>query len=187
VKPTAAADAAGDNGAERRALAKPSAAAVDKGAERARAESIVTAGLATVRAELLRVDSKANTLLGIAGVLLAIAVTVMGGGKVDGLAAVAGWVTVALIGAAVFPLAAAIRPKLDSKFGFVTWARQKSVEQMLECVAQAAATDPIREQAAELRWLSATLVGKFRNISLAVNLMAAALTAAALAGVLTRL
>jgi hypothetical protein len=165
---------------------KPTTATTDKDAVRDHTQSVLTAGLVTVRAEMLRVDSKANTLLGIAGVLLAIAITVMGGGKVSGLAAVAGWVSVVLIGAAVLPLAAAIRPKLDRQFGFVHWARQENAEQLLECMSRIAASDPLREQARELRWLSVALVRKFRNIRLAVNLMVVGLAVAAIAAVIAR-
>jgi hypothetical protein len=57
---------------------------------------------------------------------------------------------------------------------------------LLECVSRIAASDPLREQARELRWLSVALVRKFRDIRLAVNLMVIGLAVAAIAAVIAR-
>jgi hypothetical protein len=131
---------------------------------------------ATVRGELLRVDAKANSLLAIAGVLLAGGLTVLGSGKLPAPAAVIGWVAVTVVGAAVVLLAAAIRPNLGGDFGFVCWARMSGGRQVLDdLIGERSTVNPLERMAGDLHWLSRALHGKYVAIRRSVTLLVAGL------------
>lgn len=137
--------------------------------------------LATVRAELLRVDTKANSLLALAGVLLGGAVAVLGGSRtLPGPAAAVAWTAVALIAAAVVLLAGAVRPNLGGDFGFVRWSRAGTAQQVLDGLADNHA-EPLTSAAGQLRWLSCALLAKYTAVRRAVTLLTAGLGVAAVA------
>jgi len=141
---------------------------------------------ATVRGELLRVDAKANSLLAIAGVLLAGALAWLGSGTLPAPGAVAGWAAVTVVGAAVVLLAGAIRPNLGGGFGFVRWARMTSGRQVLDdIIGEHTPVNPIERQANDLHWLSGALLGKYRAIRRSVTLLVAGLAIGAVAAALS--
>ena len=161
---------------------RPADTAAERAARR-QARQRLDAELADVRAELLRVDTKANSLLALAGVLLGGAVAVLGGSRNLPTAATAvAWTAVALVAAAVVLLAAAVRPRLDGDFSFVRWARYSGGQQLLDDLTGAGRTgDPLTDRADSLRWLSRALLGKYRSVRRAVSLLVAGLAVAALA------
>jgi hypothetical protein len=158
----------------------------------------VTAGLdteiATVRAELHRVDPKAAGFLQMAGVLLGAGLAVLGGAAAGGhlspavLAAGAGTAVVVL--AAVVLLLLACRPRLGAgDFGFMAYADADDAHGVLNRLT-AGDTDPPGQlsplaRARELWWLSRATRAKYTAIGRAVPLLlagyAGAATTAALA------
>lgn len=65
-----------------------------------------------IRAELVRVDSKASTLLAVTGVALSVGLAVLGRGRLSHPATVTAWIATAAMGLAVGLLALAVRPRL---------------------------------------------------------------------------
>lgn len=152
----------------------------DRPAIRARLEG----ELATVRAELVRADAKASTLLGLAGVLLGGGLAVLTGAGLPGPAAVAAWSGAAvLLLAAVVLLASAVRPNLSGHFGFVRWAASAHPVDVVAELSDAAG--PLVEHAGQLRWLSRALHAKYARVRHAVHLLLCGLAGAAVAAALT--
>ena len=139
--------------------------------------------LRAVRAELLRVDTKANSLLALAGVLLGASVAVLVSSRnLPAAAAAVAWVAVGAVIAAVVLLAHAMRPNLSGDFGFVRWARMAGGRQLLDDLAATDRTgDPLLTRADELRWLARALLDKYVAVRHAVHLLVAGLTLAAIA------
>jgi hypothetical protein len=153
--------------------------------QRAACGAMFAARIGSLRGEMLRVDAKTNTLLGMAGVLLAGAITIMGGGKIHGLAEIVGWAAVLCVGAAVVLLANAARPKLDGDFGFVAWSRHTTPAGLLaDVLGDVPDGNTLLAPAEELLWLSKALMGKYRCIRSAVHLILAGLGVAAIAALL---
>lgn len=126
-----------------------------------------------VRAELVRVDSKASTLMAVAGAALTVGVAVLARAGLPGVALAAGLVTVGLVGTAVALLACAVRPSLGGGHGLVRYATALPGDLMTE-----AAAPPLLaagEQAHHLVWLSRMAVCKYRRVRLAVDLLVAGL------------
>jgi hypothetical protein len=137
-----------------------------------------------VRAELARVDSKAGTLLALSGTTLSIVLAVLARTHLPVAAAVAGWLTAALVGAAVAVLAAAIRPNLDGDHGFVHYSRITRAELSIEF----AALDDWGRQAMlvdTLGQLSRAAYVKYRRVQVAVDLLLAGLVGIAVTAALT--
>jgi hypothetical protein len=146
----------------------------------------LAAETATVRAELLRVDQKANSLLAIAGVLLAAGLAVLATGKLPVAATVAGWTATTAIGAAVVLLAVALCPALGGQFGFVRWAQTTSAHELLHVITNSDVSgDPALERATELRWLSAAVHRKYVQLRRSVTLILVGLAGGAVAAALT--
>lgn len=144
----------------------------------------VETALGEVRAELLRVDGKASTLLALAGVALSVGLAVLGRTRLPLPALLAAGLTVALLGAGVVLLAAAVRPKLAGDFGFVRYANAGDVQTLLgELTGRAALVD----RASELHWMSVAVYGKYRHVHRAVTLLLAGLATAAATALLALL
>jgi hypothetical protein len=142
----------------------------------------LAAELATVRAELVRVDAKTNTLFTVCGVLLAGGITVIG--KLPPDAAAAGWLATALVAAAVVLLLFAARPNLRGAFGFMVWAELRDGQGVLDALRRDGAT-AMDSDADALHHLAVMLRAKYRTVQRAGTLLIAGLNAAALAAVLT--
>ncbi|SCL67909.1 Pycsar system effector family protein [Micromonospora eburnea] len=141
-----------------------------------------TARQAEVRAELVRVDGKASTLMAIAGAALTVGVAVLARADLPTVATTAGVVTAVLVGTAVGLLAGAVRPSLAGGHGLVRYAAAVPGDLMTEASmpAMAAAAD----QARHLVWLSRTAVRKYRRVRAAVDLLLAALVGTAVTALL---
>lgn len=141
-----------------------------------------TARQAEVRAELVRVDSKASTLMAVAGAALTVGVAVLARTDLPGMASAAGVVTVGLVGAAVALLACAVRPSLGGNHGLVRYATALPGDLMTESTAPPLVATG--EQARHLVWLSRAAVRKYRRVRAAVDLLVAGLVGTALTAVL---
>ncbi|SNY72931.1 Pycsar system effector family protein [Paractinoplanes atraurantiacus] len=137
----------------------------------------------TVRSIEPRADAKAGTLLALCSALLVAGLALMATGRLHGAAAVGGWAAIALIGAAVLALTAALRPQLAGNFGFPRWARTQP-EQILTELAAADRRGPA-EKARQLHLLSRGLHTRFVRIQVAQTLLVAALAAAAAAALVS--
>ncbi|AEB47993.1 Pycsar system effector family protein [Micromonospora maris] len=147
--------------------------------------------IATVRAELGRIDPKASGYLQMAGVLLGAGLAVLGGAGASGhlprAALAAGAVTAVVVLTAVVLLLLASRPRLGGDFGFIAYADADDAQGVLARVAagdadQGPQLTPLAK-ARELWWLSRSVRAKYIAISRAVPLLltgyaGAALTAA---------
>ncbi|WP_430787069.1 Pycsar system effector family protein [Actinoplanes sp. G11-F43] len=143
---------------------------------------------ATLRMLEPRVDTKAGTLLSLSSGLLVAALTLLGTGKLPAAAAATVGIAALLLGAAVLALTAALRPNVGASFGFVRWARIGSDTQLVAELAAAPVVDSLAgctERAAQLRWLSASLLGKFSRLRTAQSLLVAALAVGMVAAVLS--
>ncbi|MEH1016363.1 Pycsar system effector family protein [Micromonospora sp. CPCC 206060] len=160
---------------------------------RGTATTALDAEVATVRAELARIDPKTSGYLQIAGVLLGAGLAVLGsagaGGHLPPTALAAGAATAAVVLAAVVLLLLASRPRLGGDFGFVAYADTDTAQDVLARIV-GADTDPAAQttplaRARELWWLSHAVRAKYTAISRAVPLLlagyAGAATTAALA------
>ncbi|MFI5837733.1 Pycsar system effector family protein [Micromonospora sp. NPDC051300] len=137
------------------------------------------AEIATVRAELSRIDPKAAGYLQMAGVLLGAGLAVLGGagagGHLSPAALAAGAVTAVVVLAAVLLLLLASRPHLGGDFGFVSYADADTAQDVLTRVTggdadRVAPMTPLA-RARELLWLSRTVAAKYRSISRAAPLL----------------
>jgi hypothetical protein len=142
-----------------------------------------TAAIAEVHTQTARVDTKASILFGLSLAALT------GGGAIltkvhpSGPAAAAAALTVALIGAALVLLGAAIRPALGGNHGFVRWAAAPTPAHLKEVLDADATTDV--DRVTQLWALSRAVDRKYRRVRLAVDLLGVALAVAALTAVLT--
>ncbi|SCL39216.1 hypothetical protein GA0074692_5283 [Micromonospora pallida] len=141
-----------------------------------------TARQTEVRAELVRVDSKASTLMAVAGAAVTVGVAVLARADLPALAMAAGVVTVALVGTAVALLACAVRPSLGGSHGLVHYATAVPGDLMTEATAPPLVTTA--EQARHLVWLSRTAMRKYRRVRLAVDLLVAGLVGTAVTALL---
>ncbi|SCL14055.1 Pycsar system effector family protein [Micromonospora inyonensis] len=136
-----------------------------------------TARQAEVRAELVRVDSKASMLMAVAGAALTVGVAVLARTDLPRMALASGMVTVALVGAAVALLAYAVRPSLGGSHGLVRYANALPGDLMTEATAPPLIASA--EQARYLVWLSAATLTKYRRVRTAVDLLLAGLVGTA--------
>ncbi|GAA2875517.1 hypothetical protein GCM10010517_36430 [Streptosporangium fragile] len=132
--------------------------------------------VAGVRAELARADTKAATLLSLAGTATSVvgALAALGATRLPGPAQTAVWVGAGLLAAAVAVLLWAVRPALarpGAGFGWAVYAYSTP-----DALAATTPTDRGHHQRAELIGLSCLARAKYRRIRLAVDLMFAALT-----------
>jgi len=142
-----------------------------------------TDALTEVRAELVRVDTKASTLLTLAGTALTVGLAVLARAGLPGPALATGCVTVALIGAAVALLAGAVRPALGGNHGFVLYA----VTAPGDLVTDGADMDTPAALSERLVWLSRAVLAKYRRVRTAVDLLLAGLAGTALTALLVLL
>ncbi|MEV6802058.1 Pycsar system effector family protein [Micromonospora rifamycinica] len=138
-----------------------------------------------VHAELARADSKASTLMAVAGTAVTIGVAILARADLPGPALAAGVTTVALVGTAVGLLAGAVRPCLGGGHGLVHYAAAVPGDLMTEATAPPLTT--AAERAHHLVWLSRTAVRKYRRIRAAVDLLVAGMVGTAVTAVLVLL
>lgn len=138
------------------------------------------AELAAVRTELARADTKAATLLGLAGTAVSVAVALAALGTRAALPVptlIEAWAAVALLAASVVALLLAVRPSLPRPGAGAGWpAYAYSSPATLAATLPA---DAERAQMAELICLSRLVGAKYRRIRIAVDLLLLALAAAA--------
>ncbi|MGC5662736.1 Pycsar system effector family protein [Micromonospora sp. WMMD723] len=138
-----------------------------------------------VRTELARADSKASTLMAVAGAAVTVGVAILARTDLPGLALAAGVVTVTLVGTAVALLAGAVRPCLGGGHGLVRYATTAPGDLMAE--ATAPPLTAAAERAHHLVWLSRTAVRKYRRVRTAVDLLLAGLVSTAFTAALALL
>lgn len=138
-----------------------------------------------VRAELARADSKASTLMAVAGAAVTVGVAILARTDLPGPALAAGVVTVVLVGTAVGLLAGAVRPCLGGGQGLVRYATALPGDLMTEATASPLTT--AGERAHHLVWLSRTAVRKYRRVRASVDLLLAALVGTAATAALAAL
>lgn len=137
--------------------------------------------LGKARAELLRVDTKANTLLALAGVLLGGGLAALAGADHLSVAVtVTAWTGAVLLGGAVILLGAAVRPDLRGSHGFVRWAHRDAPDLLTDLDGR----DPLHTGAQELHAFSRLLLHKYTLIRRSVTLIVAGLVVAAVAAAL---
>ncbi|WP_431913700.1 Pycsar system effector family protein [Micromonospora carbonacea] len=150
------------------------------------------AEIATVRAELARIDPKAGGYLQMAGVLLGAGLAVLGGagagGHLPAAALAAGAATAAVVLTAVVLLLLASRPRLAGGYGFMAYADADNAQDVLTRIV-AGDADEVPQltalaRARELWWLSRAVRAKYTAISRAVPLLLAGYTGAALTAAL---
>ncbi|MFG3423398.1 hypothetical protein [Micromonospora sp. NPDC048063] len=148
---------------------------------RGTATAALDAEIATVRAEMLRVDPKAAGYLQMAGVLLGAGLAVLGGagatGRLPTAALWAGAGTAAVVLTAVVLLLTVSWPRLGGDFGFPIYADCDGAQDVLARLVagnadQVAQMTPLA-RARELWWRSRTLRARYRAISRAVPLLLA--------------
>lgn len=144
--------------------------------------TFLTTELATVRAELVRVDAKASTLLTIAGTALTVGLAVLARAGLPGPALATGTATVAVIGVAVGLLACAVRPSLGGGHGLVRYAVSAPGDLMTDAALPPLSMASVR--AHELVWLSRAAVAKLRRVRCAVDLLLAGLVGTAVTAAL---
>ncbi|MEU4164539.1 Pycsar system effector family protein [Actinoplanes sp. NPDC026670] len=155
------------------------------------ASSALDAALTHVRAELGRADTKAGTLLALAGTALTVLLALLARTTLPGLAVAAGWLTAAVVATAAAHLALAIRPNLTGDHGIVRYARRDWATVNNEFTRLDAAW--IARAAHESRGaealvaLSRSAVAKYRRIRIAVDLLLAGLAGIALTAALAAL
>jgi hypothetical protein len=144
------------------------------------------ADLTVARGELARVDAKAASLLTVAGVALTVGLAVLGRAQLPAVAAVTGWLAVALLGAGVVLLALAIRPNLRGNHGLVRYAWAANGDQLLADVARERRTNrtPLTDLANQLVWTSRAAYSKYQRVRRAVTLLLAGLAATAVTALL---
>ncbi|MGX4658058.1 Pycsar system effector family protein [Micromonospora sp. SCSIO 07396] len=136
-----------------------------------------------VRAELARADSKASTLMAVAGAAVTVGVAILARADLPGPALAVGVATVVAVGTAVGLLAGAVRPSLGGGHGLVRYATTTAGDLMTEATAPPLAA--AAERAHHLVWLSRTAVRKYRRVRTAVDLLLAGLVGTALTALLT--
>jgi hypothetical protein len=150
------------------------------------------AEVATVRAELARIDPKAGGYLQMAGVLLGAGLAVLGstaaGGHLPQSALWAGMATAVVVLIAVALLLLASRPRLGGDFGFCAYADADTAHDVLARIAggdadQVPQMSPLT-RARELWWLSRAVRGKYVAIARAMPLLLAGYAGAAVTAAL---
>jgi hypothetical protein len=147
---------------------------------------ITEQAITEVQTQIGRVDTKASILFGLALAALVGGVSIAAKVQLHGLAVVGAAVTAGLIGVALLLLGAAVRPALGGNYGFVRWASAPSVRDLrveLHTVRAECGTGDV----GQLWLLARTARRKYRRVRLAVDLLGAALAAAALTAVLSGL
>jgi len=166
------------------AAAGTHAAMCGRGTVAAKMESEVAAA----RAELVRVDGKAATLLALAGAALTIGLAVLGRAGLPVAAAAAGWLAVALLGAGVVLLAMAIKPNLTGDHGIMRYAAATGPDELLaDFAATQVSRTPLFDLADTLAWNARAARRKYTRVGHAVTLMLAGLAAIAVTAVLASL
>ncbi|MEU4218266.1 Pycsar system effector family protein [Actinoplanes sp. NPDC026623] len=143
-----------------------------------------TTALTDVQTQMSRVDIKASILFGLSLGALTGTAAVISKTHLPGPAVIGAAVTVALIGAALALLGAAIRPALAGNHGFVRWAAAPSPADLADDL-HTASTEADTDRAAQLWGLSRAVHRKYRRVRLAVDLLGLALGSAALTVLLT--
>ncbi|MEV4772138.1 Pycsar system effector family protein [Micromonospora humida] len=138
-----------------------------------------------VRTELARADSKASTLMAVAGAAVTVGVAILARTDLPGPALAAGVTTVALVGTAVGLLAGAVRPRLGGGHGLVRYAATAPGDLMTE--ATAPPLTAAAERAHHLVWLSRTAVRKYQRVRTAVDLLLAGMAGTAFTAALALL
>jgi hypothetical protein len=150
------------------------------------------AEIATIRAEMLRVDPKAGGFLQMAGVLLGAGLAVLGGagagGHLSTAAVLTGAVTAAVVLAAVVLLLLASRPRLAGGYGFMAYADADDAQTVLTRLTEGdtehvAQMTPLA-RARELWALSRAVRAKYTAIARAVPLLLAGYAGAAVTAAL---
>ncbi|MFG1955402.1 Pycsar system effector family protein [Micromonospora sp. NPDC048830] len=159
---------------------------------RGTATAALDAEVATVRAELARIDPKASGYLQMAGVLLGAGLAVLGGagagGHLSPAALAAGAATTVVVLAAVVLLLLASRPRLGGDFGFVAYADADTAQDVLARLASGDADQAPQmtalTRARELWWLSRATRAKYTAILRAMPLLLAGYAGAAVTAAL---
>lgn len=141
-------------------------------------QTLVAAELAAVDAQLGRVDTKASVLLGVAGAATTVAISALP--TVAGAALATAVGAVLAFAAATTALIVAVRPtlKASTRYGFVAYSQRGALPQAL-----AAAVDP--DQCIErLIGMFKLVLGKYRRIRVAVDLLVAGLCLSVLTGII---
>lgn len=137
------------------------------------------------RGELTRVDSKASTLMAIAGAAATLGATALARADLPAVAMAVGVATVFLAGVATALLAVAVRPCLAGGHGLMHYAATTPHQLVAE------AADPARttaeQEARYLVWLARLALRKYRRIRLAVDLLLTALAGTAATAALAAL
>lgn len=139
--------------------------------------------LATVRTELSRADTKAATLLGLAGTAtsIAIALIALNTRQLPIPALIGASAAVAHLAASVVLLLLAVRPALPRPGEGAGWPAHAYAT--TDSLAATPAADTERARHAELICLSRLVGAKYRRIRIAVDLLLAALAAVAGVGI----
>lgn len=150
------------------------------------------AALAHVRTELARADAKAGTLLALSGTALTVLLALLARTALPGFAVAAGWLTVAVVAAAVAHLALAIRPNLTGDHGPVRYARRSAaaVREEIDAVDRGHWDAVCRQKDRDhdtLIVLSCSAVAKYRRVRIAVDLLLAGLVGVTLTAALAAL
>ena len=133
--------------------------------------------VAEVRAELCRADTKASTMLTLAGLALTIELTVMSRAPRTAPVLVCAALTVGATTAAVVLLALVVRPQLHGRWGMTRYATMRPADLVAEAAARSVEAEAIC-QAEQLAWSARAAIVKFRRIRLAVDLLILAVAAA---------
>lgn len=139
-----------------------------------------------VRAELVRVDAKAGTLLTLAGVALTVGLGVLTRANLPTIATLTGWATVGVVAAAAGTLATAVRPNLAGNHGFMRYVRTRPGQLVTEFVT-AGPTQRLTAGAHRLVWLSQAVHRKYRRVRAAVDLLMVGIAGLALTAALAAL
>jgi Family of unknown function (DUF5706) len=146
-----------------------------------------TDAIVEVQAQISRADTKASILTGLALAALTGGTALATKTHPHGAALVAAVLTAALIGAALVLLGLAIRPDLRGNHGFVRWAATTSDTDLYSELAHDYPSDQQAEQLSTLALLSRSAYRKYTRIRRAVDLLGAALAAAAVTVLLSGL
>lgn len=142
--------------------------------------------IAEVQAQISRADTKASILTGLSLAALTGGTALTTKTGLHSLASAAAILTAVLTGAALVLLGTAIRPNLRGNHGFVRWARTP-IETLRYELSDADTYCKQLDQLRNLRLLAQSAQRKYLRIRLAVDLLGAALAAAAITAALTGL
>jgi Pycsar effector protein len=143
---------------------------------------LVTDELASVRGELVRVDAKAGSLLGLAAAVLALLAARTTGAALPPAVAVATWAAAATFAAAVALLLLVVGPRLVRP----PWTSYigRTADDVLEQLQVRAGSGPAAWRAGRLAELAPIIASKYRRLWWAVRLLLAGLVLLGVAAVL---